>query len=266
MMKKYLIILKTSLLTELEYRGLFISDLVIHLIGIGMTYFVYSYIVSEQGQIGRYDLETMLVYYILSVFFINSFGTSTIKRLERSINQGGLSILLQKPLKPILSLLFRELGQRFVTYVIGFIVILIPIIAIPQLQNSLYLSWLNIFLVIIIVLLANIFLFFFNFLLGTLAFWLKSISGVRNIAWNIVNILRGSWFPIDIAPVFVQSLLSYLPFQYALYYPIKMLTTQEHDPDYLKGVIVLLSFSFLFFILTQLLWKKGLKKFSAVGG
>ena len=82
---------------------------------------------------------------------------------------------------------------------------------------------------------------------------------------QIIGILRGSWFPLDLAPLVFQRIISFLPFYYVAFYPVKILTSVTTGQENLRGIAILMVYIFLFGLGAAVLWKRGLKIYSAVG-
>ena len=264
-MKKYFLVFKTSFLNALEYRADISSNLLMHLLGLAVFYFIWSRILTENTSIGTYDFNSMVTYYMLSGLFIAFFNSRTTKAMEHGIKDGGLANLLIKPINELMYIFFEELGKRLFVIVLTTIIFSLPIVLIPNVRNTVDFSLNAIIWVLILSALSNIFLFIFYWSLGWLSFWFKSTAGVRNIIENLQSILKGTWFPIDIAPIFIQNILSILPFQYTRYFLIKILLNDTPKYLYTKGILVLTIYTSFFTCFGLLLWKKGLKRFESVG-
>jgi len=257
--------LRTSLMTSLEYRGSVTSNMIVQLLGIGASYFLWDKIVRDYNQIGQYTLSRIMVYYLLTGIFVIFIGKQVINRFEEWVRGGELSTILVKPAKPYLMLLGEELGFRLGALIIGGFIPLIPIAIFPSLRAELFITPLSLLWFSCYMLFANIFLFIFYWMLGTLSFWFISMNGVDNVTFNLLRLLKGNWFPLDLAPQFVQNFLSFLPFGYTMYYPIKILLEETTSIDNLKGIGILILYSLIFLIIGSLLWKKGIKKYESIG-
>jgi len=264
-MKKYFLVFKISYLNALEYRADIASNLLMHLIGLGVFYFIWSRILSGNVSIGSYNFDSMVTYYMLSGLFIAFFNSRTTKAMEYGIKDGGLANLLIKPINELMYIFFEELGKRLFVIILTTLIFSLPIIFIPNVRNTVDFSLNTIVWVLIFSALSNIFLYIFYWSLGCLSFWFISTAGVRNIIENLQSILKGTWFPIDIAPIFIQNIFSILPFQYTRYFLIKIFLNDTSQNLYIKGILVLMIYTLFFTCFGLLLWKKGLKKFESVG-
>ncbi len=264
-MKKYLKIAHISFLNYLEYRFDILSNLLMNLLGIGTSYFIWHKLASDYSQIGSYNQNEIISYYLISCLFIGFINPRTAKRYERLIKDGGLSNLLIKPLNEKLSIFFKEIGGQSFIILLSILVFSIPIYLIPGIRNELNINPSSIFFTLIFMVLSNLFLYLMYSAIGVFSFWTDSGGGLRNIIINLIIILRGSWFPLDLAPTSVQKILSLIPFQYAMYYPVKILTGETNVSLHIRGIVVLILSILAFGLLTNFLWKKGIKKYEAYG-
>ncbi len=122
---------------------------------------------------------------------------------------------------------------------------------------------LNLFLALVYCLYVSIFWFVVQFLIGIIAFWLSETWILRVIFNLITAFLAGSYFPLEIYPIWLQKILSLLPFSYIQYYPVKIFMGDLHLlPQSLMMITIWLIPTIL---LTQFVWKKGVKRYTAAG-
>jgi len=263
--KKYLLSAKTSVLNAFEYRSFVISSILMHLLGVGAIFFLWNKLIRDYTTVGNYNLTTIMTYYLLTGLFIGFFSDRTAKNYDNWIRSGGLSFFLVKPIKVILHLFFKELGSRIGVILMTTVAFALPIIAIPSIRNTLVITPSSIFWLICFSVLSNLFLYLFFWTIGSLSFWMVGTGGIRNIIGNLIRILRGSWFPLDLAPMWFQNILALLPFQYAMFYPIKILTDPPSHAENIKGLAVLGISILVFALLAKWIWDRGVKRFDSVG-
>ena len=78
-------------------------------------------------------------------------------------------------------------------------------------------------------------------------------------------ILGGALVPLDLFPAPVQQVLAFLPFAYILNFPVQILLGNLAAPALLQGFAAQILWILLFVGFKQLLWRKGLKQYAAVG-
>jgi len=263
--KKYLQTLKQSFLNYFEYRGSILSSMLMGFLGLVFSYFIWRKIFLENETVGVYNLNSLITYYLLARIFAGFFNERVTRHYEKWIKEGDLSNILLKPVNPNIYLFSKELGSRIFVTCLTMIIFLIPVILIRDLRLNIILNLSKLLWLLAFIVLSNIFLFLFYWSLGCLAFWMTTTAGLRNVTLNLLRILRGSFFPLDLAPVMLQKIFSFLPFQYALFYPLKLLTENKTLPENLKGIYILLVFILTFYTLSLFLWRKGLKTYESIG-
>jgi len=103
-------------------------------------------------------------------------------------------------------------------------------------------------------------------LLGYMAFWLEEANAIM---WSFVvlfNILTGFFLPLDFYPRWSVAILEMLPFASWGYIQTKLYIGFYPPDKQLLMFIVQVIWICLFILLNKLVWQKGIKKYTAVGG
>jgi ABC-2 type transport system permease protein len=107
--------------------------------------------------------------------------------------------------------------------------------------------------------------FYFSFLLSTLAFWIYDTWGPRFLTNVILEFLSGGVFPLDILPVQIFKVLSFLPFPYLIFFPAKIYLGQLQANEVIFAITILIFWIFISFFLLKFAWLKGLRAYNAEG-
>ena len=103
-------------------------------------------------------------------------------------------------------------------------------------------------------------------LLGMITFWTTRVGAIYELYFALELVLSGRLVPMSLMPPWVQQIASFLPFQWTFFYPINALTGQPTPAELLSG----LGMQFLWItgglLLVNLVWRLGIRRFSAVGG
>jgi len=113
---------------------------------------------------------------------------------------------------------------------------------------------------------AGLIQFLFCFTLAMIAFWILDIGSVTFIVYSIEFLLGGHIFPIDAFPAWLQIICLHLPFAYQYYFPAAILIGHVDGPAMVTGFLWQGAWIGFFFVLSGVLWKKGLGQYTAVGG
>jgi ABC-2 type transport system permease protein len=110
---------------------------------------------------------------------------------------------------------------------------------------------------------VSAFWFALQFLTGILAFWLEETWILRVILQIVAAFLSGAIIPLDLYPEFFVTILDYTPFPYITYYAIRIFTGETHL--LLKAVPVISFWLVVTCFLNHLIWKRGIRLYTAAG-
>ncbi len=101
---------------------------------------------------------------------------------------------------------------------------------------------------------------------GMLTFWFLEIQGFVILSMAIESVLGGQIFPLDLLPAAVYRVAQFLPFYYQMYFPGAIITGRIEYAAALQGLGVQLCWVIILLIVNQILWARGLRRHTAVGG
>ncbi len=229
-----------------------------------VVYFLWWAIFSNRQEIFGYTQSTMLTYILVSnIIGTIVLGTTTMS-IGNMINSGELSNFLIRPLSFFRYFIARDIGDKLMNVSFSIVEVLLlfallrPPIAAPT--NPLIWVW---FLVAVAIGIAMYFLF--SFLLGLLGFWSADIWAPRFLSFVIMEFFAGGLFPLDILPTPLFALSQSLPFSYFLYFPLKVYLGQLSSTAVVQGLMIGILWCVGFWYLVSIVWKKGLRVYTAEG-
>jgi ABC-2 type transport system permease protein len=122
---------------------------------------------------------------------------------------------------------------------------------------------------LISVALSFIMVFTVNYSIGLAAFWLIRTDGLRSVVKLLTNVCSGALFPLLLLPDALQRVLFFLPFQFMAYVPSMVYTGSYRlgafsmEVPQIVGVQAV--YTVLALIFSELLYRSGVKRFTAVG-
>ncbi len=229
-----------------------------------ITYFLWWAIFSTKDEFFGYT-QTMILTYILLTSIVRTIvlGTTTME-IGDLINQGNLSNFLVKPIGFFAYYGARDVADKALNlfFAVGEFFMLFLILRPPVfVQTNPHLLALTLLAVGI----GMVLYFFFSLALGFLGFWTPDVWGPRFISFVVMEFFAGSLFPLDILPAPLFAVSKMLPFSYFIYFPLKIYTGQLPSPAIWDGMGISLLWVFGLFSLATLLWKKGLRVYTAEG-
>lgn len=217
----------------------------------------------KASQSGQFGLESAdFARYFLIVFLVRQFNVVWVAwEFEKEVVEGRLSSRLLQPIDPVWHHVAAHLSERiarlpFALVLVGLFFLLYPeAIWLPSLGNVL------LFMPVVSLAFAVRFLMQYTFAL--LAFWTERASAIEQFWFLFYLFLSGIIAPLEVFPPSVREVALWTPFPYLIHFPAAILIGLPEN--ILQGILVMLGWSLLFFIVNRWLWRKGLKHYSGMG-
>ena len=220
-----------------------------------------------QSELGGFTLNQTLTYFVTLLvlqFFISAFNEDY--QISEDIRMGLINQFLLKPI--------NYFAYRFSIFVAARLVsgglVLIPLlVAMPVLYSTLAFPdepwrW---GVGLAAMGLSALIQFSIAYCFGLLTFWFLEIQGFVILSMAIESLFGGQLFPLDLLPAWAYSIAKFLPFYYQMYFPAAIFTGRLTDPAAIgQGFVIQLFWVAALFGLNQLLWVRGLRRHTAVGG
>lgn len=265
-MLKYLLVIKNTFQEYFVYRLNFFLWRFRSFILFLTLFFFWSAIFQSRTEMFGYQRAQMMTYVIGIAFLRGAVMTNRSTDLEADVYTGKLNTYLLKPLPSRKFYFARDIADKilnisFVFLEIGLVLYLFkPLFWFPQ--NASTYIW---FFVLSIL---SLFLFFFiNLIASCLAFWTGAIWAPRwLIMLVLVEFMSGAYFPIDILPSWLSRIILATPFPYLIYFPLKVWLEQVPTAEIIPILGVMSFWLVVVYSFSRLVWKKGLRTYSAWGG
>ncbi len=266
-LKKYSITFKLAMQSEMQYRTNFFLSFLSSVFPMVMSLFLWTAIYQNtiENTVYGYNYIQMIAYTIMAGVVSTLVSAGFAPTMSNDIRSGSLSKFLTIPIGYLRYRLFNFLGEKTVHLVISFLIIMITL-WMCNTYFGFYISLFRVFMFLIVLVLAIALNFLIFFSVGISAFWVVQTSYLFWAAKEFIKIASGGVFPIDIFGQTVVTISNYLPFKYTIYYPINVLNGKLAMSEILHGIVVQCVWIVIISIITNLLWKKGIKDYVAVGG
>lgn len=262
-MKKYWTVFRITWQNSLEYRADFFGHMIRGLIYLVVLILIWRAVFSRVINFGGYTLPAMLTYLVMAKFLHFTTRGNLTRMIAREIKEGDLSSYLIKP-AGYLKIWFSSFwAERFfealirLSILIGFFLILPRFFQLPPPKI------LPPFLLTLMI--ALLFNFLFNVFLASFAFWITDIRLFNTVVGLTTGFLAGELIPVDIMPGILRSVALFLPFQYSLYFPIKVYQGVLPPGEIVQGILIALTWLVAFSLFLRFLWQRGLKHYEAIG-
>ncbi|HYQ83699.1 MAG TPA: ABC-2 family transporter protein, partial [Rubrobacter sp.] len=108
--------------------------------------------------------------------------------------------------------------------------------------------------------------FFFEASVGMVGFWFLEVTSLLYIVMTLNFFISGHMLPLDLLPQPWSGLLKALPFQYMAYFPAVVFLGKVRGWALVWGLLAELAWTLAFIVLARLLYRVGLRRYSAFGG
>ncbi len=266
-MGKYWHVINVGIQNTLTYRMNFLFRSAFSLVPLFATLSLWRTVYAgKDGSIGGYTLAQMTSYYlVLTIVDALTAVTEDDWQIAADIKDGNISQFLLKPMD--------YLAYRLCLYGAGRIVFtacaLVPVGLFLFVQREHFVlpadaATLGCFGLSLV--LTGLIQFFISFTMALLAFWVLEVSTFIFILYAFEYIASGHLFPLDILPPAVLQALHFTPFPYMLFFPVNIYLGRVTGPELLNGLIIQACWVLAAFVLARVVWSRGIRKYSAVGG
>jgi ABC-2 type transport system permease protein len=247
-----------------QYRANLLMYLLYWLVSPVVYLAVWTTVARSQGSVNGLTANDFVTYYLTLLIVDNLTSDITIHILAYKIQDGTLAGELLKPIHPVLT--------SVLTYNVAFKVLtlmaLIPIwlvLCVLTLPDFSAVTLQSILLAVPAVVLG----FGINFLLGAtltcVAFWTTRVYSLGELYYAIVILFSGQFVPLDLMPPLIQQVAQFLPFQLLRYFPIQLILNKLPPETIVRDFALGVFWFAVAVALFQLVWRVGLRRFSAVG-
>jgi len=265
---KYAALFRVGVQSSLAYR----FDAFLMVISIGVSVLLqlvlWRAVFSQSSQtlVYGFSFQQMVTYTLLCNVIPKITRASFEYEMAEDVKMGGIGRFLVAPISYFGYLFFAFLGANAVNLTLALVVILVASRLIPfgSVSAGAHSAHLLAFTGALGVALILNFLFFF--LIGLASFWTVEAWGVFEAARILVLILSGGIFPLEIFGSYWRNVFLWLPFPYAVYFPIQVITARLTTEAILHGLLLQVVWALLLGVVAIHLWKRGTRRLVTVGG
>lgn len=264
-MKKYWTIIKNEVQRQVEFRVSIAAFVVGNALELFIQIIIWTAIFQVADVIKGYNYNEMISYVVIGwlfMFLTTNYNFENI--IAKDIREGSLSVFLVKPISYLRFISARSIGRVMIALsVIVLQGIIYLVIFHDKLIFDLEVARAGILLLMLIF--SYVIKFFFTVLIGLISFWINEINGIYFSSNMLIKFLSGAFFPISLLPVAFANFSLSLPFVYTFFVPTQLYLGKISVRDGLKGLAIELIWIVLLYLIIKFVWKKGLKKYEAVG-
>ncbi len=256
-----------GLQSNLVYRVNFAVRGFFYMFHLAVVFILWGAAYAGTTTIKGFTFGQTLTYFLVTIvmtFFVGAFNEDY--QISEEIRNGLINQFLLKPINYFLYRFSIFVAARLVTGAL----ILVPLaIAVLLMHNYLTIPhevW-RIWLAVPAMLLSALIQFSIAYCFGMMTFWFLDIQGFVILSMAVESLLGGQMFPLDLLPARIFHISQFLPFYYQTYFPVAIITGRVKDiAEVGAGLGIQLCWVVLLLGLNQFLWRRGLRRHTAVGG
>ena len=265
---KYWAIFRVSLSERMTYRGDFVLGTMLRFLPMVTTILLWQAIYkgSQQNELAGFGYNEMIAYLLLtniSRMFSSMPGLAG--GIAREIREGTMKRYMLQPIDLLGYLLVYRVAHK-VTYIVASF---LPYFLLFFLCRGFFdgfpdLATLAAYAVSLV--LSFLVGFFFEACVGMVGFWFLEVTSLLYIVMTLNFFISGHMLPLDLLPQPWSGLLKILPFQYMAYFPAVVFLGKVKGTELVIHLAGALGWSLFFMVLARVLYRLGLRRYSAFGG
>ena len=264
---KYRHVFNVGLQSNIVYRWNFGIRALFSLLNLVFVFILWTAAFLGHDSIGGFSLNQTLTYFISLLvlqFFIGAFNEDY--QISEEIRNGLINQFLLKPINYFLYRFTIFIAARLVS---GLLALVPLVLALPLLGEHLTfpedLTW-RIAMGIPAAFMSAMIQFSIAYIFGLLTFWFLEIQSFVILSMAIETVLGGQIFPLDLLPANLFRISQFLPYYYQMYFPAAILTGRLDQASAMEGMAIQAFWVIVLLGIGQLLWRRGLRRHTAVGG
>ncbi len=263
LLKIYIAHCKVWIALQFQYR----VAMIIWLLGLVIQPVIYMIVwanVAEAngGAVDGLTAGDFAAYFIAAMIVNHLAYTWHMWEYDYIIRQGKLSPRLLRPMHPI----HADIAENISFKILTMIVMVPTTVALILLFNPTWnpLPW-SLVAFIPSIIMAFIIQFMFGWCVAILAFFTTRVMAIIRMYFLGKFFLGGQMAPLSLLPAGLQTLANFTPYPSMVYFPVQLLLGKLTPEDVARGLFVQLFWVAVSIVCMKLLWRAGVKRYSAFG-
>jgi ABC-2 type transport system permease protein len=269
-LRKYWKILRASLVERMTYRADFLLSTVLRFLPMLTTILLWQAIYAGAGDdsslTAKFSLQQMIAYLLLvhiSRMFSSMPGLA--HGIARDIRDGNLKKYLLQPIELIPYLLAYRIAHK-IAYIVTSALPYALLFFLCRDYLPEWPDWPTFAGYVAALLMAFLIGFFFEASIGMIGFWFLEVTSFLYVINTLSFFVSGHMFPLDLLPAPWDSVLKALPFSYLAYFPAAVFVGKIRGAALVQGLVIEAAWALGLIVVAQVLYRRGLRYYSAYGG
>lgn len=253
---------KMAMQRQAQYRGVAFINVLGFLIEPIVYLVVWRTVAEQAGPINGYGVDEFTAYYIVWTL-VRVFNLALAPGAwDWWVSSGRISNDLLHPVSPYHRNISSFAGAKIVWIAVWIpVAIFLALLFRPGIQPTLFETG----MLFVSAWAGYVIRFNILYVMGLLSFWTTRAQALIEVVIALELLLSGRLVPMAVMPQWVQDISSWLPFKWTFEFPIEVFIGQLTTAEIWQG----LGYQAIWIAITSagyvLLWKRAVKKFTAVG-
>jgi ABC-2 type transport system permease protein len=225
---------------------------------------VWLSLVDEVGPADGWTRSDFIAYYVAAAVLFHITSSFVTWQWDDDIRSGDLSFRLLKPVSPIHHFVAMDLGFKLVTAAVLVPLVVVVAFVVDGVRYSSDIGHIVLFPVAVVIGYAVSTAMALAFSMGT--FWTTQVGNLYSLWWGGGAFLSGWIAPVSVLPGWLQDAALVLPFYPTIGFPLELLLGRLDSTQITQGFASGLIWLGVFAAAQQLLWRRGVVRYQAVGG
>ena len=254
---------RTTFASMVQYR----ASLIIWTVSAVLEPLVYLIVWStvsngSGGSVGGYTARGFAAYYIALMIVNQATYTWIMFEYEYRVRHGSLSFALLRPVHPIHADVADNLSSKLITMPVLFVVA--GGLALAFHPSAAIQPWAVLAFVPALIM-AFLVRFLLEWTLALAAFWTTRVSAINQLYFVLILFFSGQIAPLSLFPAWFRVLANVLPFRWMVGFPVELLLGRLTPLQALEGLAAQAAWVLASLVVIRLVWRAGVKVYSAVG-
>ncbi len=263
-MRKFIAFSKAVWQQTLSYRA---ESLLWFLIeALPLVYMISLWLTLERaGRISAEQSGRLVFYYVISLTISRFTGSHFEEWLIDDIKDGNFNKYFVKPFSPKIFLLASDLVWKLsgMVFLLPTLTLLYPFLS--KLKGIVIIPS-QVVAAVLILLIANFQRFLVSWLIALTAFWFQQSKSLTHLKWMLEGLFGGAWLPLYFFPGWFFAIARWTPFYSWYYLPIQLINNQVVQSELIRATVVATAWLIGLFLIGDVVWKRAILRYSAVGG
>ncbi|WP_243117039.1 ABC transporter permease [Natranaerovirga hydrolytica] len=260
----YLVLMKMVFHQQFLYRSEMFFNFLGNVLRIVIQVSIWTSLMGIGGIVEDITLSNMITYTVISIIIRMLVHSEIATVFSKKVKTGEIVVDFIKPV----SLKSYMFSQQISENTFNFIIIGLPLLLFSQLVYGLEMiaNGHTLFLFLIALILGIVIMFYIDYILGTLIFWVKNNVYVYLVRGALFEIFSGVFVPLWFYPDFLLGAVNYLPFRLVAFEPIAIYLGKTSIKEAYDIILLQVIWIILLYIIQKLLWHIAQSKVFIQGG